>query len=205
MLLLDSKKKIAAERNFEETQTETIHPVYGSEGVNYSTATFSFHVGSSEDMEPVYEKEQRIRKTPLLNKVPLEKPLRNEKRECEDVMTKKVLRKSNSHSQKKQTRKENKESLSTQVTNNTTNAKLSANITGTDAAVLPSDKKGKVTFRDKFNTCSFCTVPISDRIRICSGCRNAAYCNSKCQKSHWKEHKKKCVYALTKDQKEVTG
>lgn len=66
-------------------------------------------------------------------------------------------------------------------------------------------KQAKVTFRDKFNSCSYCNQSISERIRICSGCRKVAYCDSKCQKSHWKVHKKKCFYALSKDMKETTG
>ena len=61
-------------------------------------------------------------------------------------------------------------------------------------------KRSKMTFRDKFNTCSYCESTIEDRIRICSGCRKVCYCDSKCQKSHWKMHKKQCIYALSKDQ-----
>ena len=67
-------------------------------------------------------------------------------------------------------------------------------------------KKPKVTFRDKFNACSSCGATIKSRIRICSGCKKVCYCDSQCQKSHWKIHKKECLYALSKEQKaELTG
>ena len=84
-------------------------------------------------------------------------------------------------------------------------SKPSAEIPDTVSSSATDSKRSKVTFRDKFNTCSFCEAPISDRIRICSGCRKVCYCNSRCQKSHWKTHKRNCVYALSKDQKETTG
>ena len=60
----------------------------------------------------------------------------------------------------------------------------------------------RVTARDKFKVCENCHVEISERIRVCSGCKRVAYCNSTCQKDHWKTHKQACSYYLKKD---VTG
>lgn len=49
---------------------------------------------------------------------------------------------------------------------------------------------------DKFNTgkyhCSYCRCTVS-RQSICSRCKNVAYCNTTCQKAHWKVHKPDCV------------
>ena len=60
----------------------------------------------------------------------------------------------------------------------------------------------RVTTRDKFKVCENCRVEISERIRVCSGCKRVAYCNSTCQMDHWKTHKQACSYYLKKD---VTG
>ena len=195
-------------RKMQESLTETL-PVTMSDDLHYNTATFTIpiQVGPTDDDEigPLYEKEQSIQKTSSLGKVfeTTSMPLNTYKRES-DTEKKKVSHANKSHSRKQS--KENKEAKSKQVNNTNTMNDLSANISNSVPSTATDTKKGRVTFRDKFNTCSFCSVPISDRIRICSGCRNAAYCNSKCQKSHWKMHKKQCVYALTKDQKdEVTG
>lgn len=40
--------------------------------------------------------------------------------------------------------------------------------------------------------CSFCGVKANRILRVCSVCHTAAYCNSKCQKRHWKDHKEAC-------------
>ena len=65
------------------------------------------------------------------------------------------------------------------------------------------DPKSKIrkTARDKFRSCENCREDIRDRIQLCSGCKKVAYCNSQCQKSHWKIHKKTCTYALKKGEK----
>ncbi|KAI0748751.1 hypothetical protein C8Q80DRAFT_756778 [Daedaleopsis nitida] len=39
--------------------------------------------------------------------------------------------------------------------------------------------------------CSKC-AQASAMVRRCSGCHNAWYCDTKCQRAHWEEHKKKC-------------
>jgi len=41
--------------------------------------------------------------------------------------------------------------------------------------------------------CSGCQNKKSTNLLKCSGCSLAYYCNSKCQKSHWKIHKKSCI------------
>ena len=63
--------------------------------------------------------------------------------------------------------------------------------------------KKKTTARDKFRNCENCQIGITDRIRVCSGCKKVAYCNAACQKTHWKTHKKVCSYAVQKS--ELTG
>lgn len=67
------------------------------------------------------------------------------------------------------------------------------------------DSKSKRTARDKFKTCENCVQVITDRILVCAGCKKVAYCNYRCQKAHWKMHKKSCSYALKKDAKDRTG
>ncbi len=65
--------------------------------------------------------------------------------------------------------------------------------------------KSKKTARDKFKTCENCQLVINERIQVCAGCKKVAYCNYRCQKAHWKVHKKSCSYALKKDTKDRTG
>ena len=67
------------------------------------------------------------------------------------------------------------------------------------------NSKPKKTARDKFRACENCDTEIVDRILVCAGCKKVAYCNYRCQKAHWKQHKKTCSYALKKDNKERTG
>ena len=43
---------------------------------------------------------------------------------------------------------------------------------------------------DKKN-CSYCQASAESLLQ-CSACASASYCNQRCQKSHWKEHKKSC-------------
>ena len=65
---------------------------------------------------------------------------------------------------------------------------------------LPNSRK--MTARAKFKECENCHTEKLDRIRVCSACKRVAYCNSDCQKEHWKTHKQTCSYYLKKD---VTG
>ena len=39
----------------------------------------------------------------------------------------------------------------------------------------------------------------SERVMLCAGCKKVAYCDSTCQKSHWKLHKKTCSYTKNKE------
>ena len=38
---------------------------------------------------------------------------------------------------------------------------------------------------------------------MCAGCKKVAYCNYRCQKAHWKQHKKTCSYALKTTKSEL--
>ena len=54
----------------------------------------------------------------------------------------------------------------------------------------------KTSEREKTaRTCGSCDRALSDRILFCAGCKKVPYCNSTCQKAHWKEHKKMCSYS----------
>lgn len=46
--------------------------------------------------------------------------------------------------------------------------------------------------------CESCGKALTERVFRCAGCKGVAYCNSTCQHSHWKEHKKNCSYAQKK-------
>ena len=70
---------------------------------------------------------------------------------------------------------------------------------------LEAKPAGKKTARDKFKSCENCDMEIVDRILVCAGCKKVAYCNYRCQKAHWKRHKKTCSYALKKEAKDRTG
>ena len=63
------------------------------------------------------------------------------------------------------------------------------------------NSKPKKTARDKFRACENCDTEIVDRILVCAGCKKVVYCNYRCQKAHWKQHKKTCSYSLKKDNK----
>ena len=39
----------------------------------------------------------------------------------------------------------------------------------------------------------------SERVMLCAGCKKVTYCDSTCQKTHWKLHKKTCSYAKKKE------
>ena len=65
------------------------------------------------------------------------------------------------------------------------------------------NSKPKKTARDKFRACDNCDTEIVHRILICAGCKKVAYCNYRCQKAHWKQHNKTCLYALKKDKNEL--
>ena len=53
------------------------------------------------------------------------------------------------------------------------------------------EKTGKV--------CGGCGEELSERVMFCAGCKKVPYCNSACQKTHWKQHKKTCSYAKKKE------
>lgn len=42
--------------------------------------------------------------------------------------------------------------------------------------------------------CSYCRAvePCNGKFNVCGICKNAPYCSSECQATHWKEHKKEC-------------
>lgn len=65
-----------------------------------------------------------------------------------------------------------------------------------DKSTVATDGKSKnrKTARDKFRRCENCEQEILERIQLCAGCKKVAYCNIRCQKSHWKQHKKSCTY-----------
>mmetsp|Transcript_16934 Transcript_16934/g.26420 ORF Transcript_16934/g.26420 Transcript_16934/m.26420 type:complete len:539 (-) Transcript_16934:176-1792(-) len=46
--------------------------------------------------------------------------------------------------------------------------------------------------RKEDRCCEYCQKRPDTKLLICSGCHESAYCNSKCQHAHWKEHKKTC-------------
>ena len=52
--------------------------------------------------------------------------------------------------------------------------------------------------------CAGCGVG-RDVLSICTGCRSAHYCDTKCQRKHWKEHKTICdtIKQLTKERDEL--
>ena len=55
--------------------------------------------------------------------------------------------------------------------------------------------KNDVLNRKKY--CSFCCNGTYNRrkdFHVCKRCKNAYYCNKKCQKMHWSEHKKNCSH-----------
>ena len=64
--------------------------------------------------------------------------------------------------------------------------------------------QSKVAAREKFRSCENCGSIIEERILVCSGCKKVAYCDRKCQKAHWKAHKKACSHKVTKDE-DCTG
>lgn len=53
--------------------------------------------------------------------------------------------------------------------------------------------------RERAKTCGSCGKELNDRILMCSGCKKIAYCDSLCQKTHWKLHKKTCSYSNKQD------
>ena len=54
--------------------------------------------------------------------------------------------------------------------------------------------QSKMAAREKFRSCDNCSQVIEERILVCSSCKRVAYCNRKCQKAHWKSHKKTCSH-----------
>ncbi|PIK49651.1 putative histone-lysine N-methyltransferase SMYD3 [Apostichopus japonicus] len=55
---------------------------------------------------------------------------------------------------------------------------------GCIACVLCEDVRGSY--------CDHCLLPGYDKLMRCSGCKFARYCNRKCQKNAWVEHKEEC-------------
>ena len=54
--------------------------------------------------------------------------------------------------------------------------------------------------RDKsVRVCAACDKQLNERVMLCAGCKKVAYCDSTCQKAHWKQHKKTCSYAKKKE------
>ena len=47
---------------------------------------------------------------------------------------------------------------------------------------------------EKILECSYCGTKESDdhQLKRCGRCRQTQYCNTECQRSHWKDHKKQC-------------
>ena len=71
----------------------------------------------------------------------------------------------------------------------------STNTTAAQSDAAPTKPtKSRKTARDKFRRCENCEEEIVDRIQLCAGCKKVAYCNIRCQKAHWKQHKKSCLY-----------
>lgn len=72
-----------------------------------------------------------------------------------------------------------------------------------DKSTVAADTKSKnrKTARDKFRRCENCEQEILERIQLCAGCKKVAYCNIRCQKSHWKQHKKSCTYVQKPSEK----
>lgn len=52
----------------------------------------------------------------------------------------------------------------------------------------------KSTDQEKVRCCGNCEQELSDRILFCAGCKKVPYCNTTCQRAHWKYHKKTCSY-----------
>lgn len=75
--------------------------------------------------------------------------------------------------------------------------------TAEDKSTVAADSKSKnrKTARDKFRRCENCEQEILERIQLCAGCKKVAYCNIRCQKAHWKQHKKSCTYVQKPSEK----
>eukprot|EP01084_Bolivina_argentea_P183862 317205_1 len=53
--------------------------------------------------------------------------------------------------------------------------------------------RAKLMKRLKTKKCEYCgTVYLNKRLRCCSHCMKVMYCNKKCQKYHWNQHKTEC-------------
>lgn len=87
------------------------------------------------------------------------------------------------------------------VTAETTKPDAAGDTTDKSTAAADGKSKSRKTARDKFRRCENCEQEILERIQLCAGCKKVAYCNIRCQKSHWKQHKKSCTYAPKQSEK----
>ena len=71
--------------------------------------------------------------------------------------------------------------------------------TASPLEAMSKTSQSKVVAREKFRLCENCGSVIDDRILVCSGCKKVAYCNRKCQKAHWKSHKRVCSHRASKE------
>src|SRR5579871_1791540 len=59
----------------------------------------------------------------------------------------------------------------------------------------------------KSNFCAKCSAGYGNnplpphKLRLCSACKNAAYCDKDCQKAHWSVHKAQCLVLREKHKK----
>ncbi|KAF7346636.1 RNA polymerase II-associated protein 3 [Mycena sanguinolenta] len=80
----------------------------------------------------------------------------------------------------------------------------SQTVSRADGAIVIPDDTLRVPKNRKGGACALCKNFAWDRkrVRACSGCTTAFYCDEICQRKHWPEHKKDCIpydktFALT--------
>lgn len=56
----------------------------------------------------------------------------------------------------------------------------------------------KINQTDRDYLCSYCLKRHENKLKLCSRCKQANYCNRDCQIKHWKKHKKRCNYISNK-------
>ena len=69
-----------------------------------------------------------------------------------------------------------------------------------DVGKFMQDLNGKnVELKDKFDmtNCASCKEAFVQNRFICGGCKKVSYCDPKCQKEHWNQHKKECKELFT--------
>lgn len=67
------------------------------------------------------------------------------------------------------------------------------------AALPPS---ASISRADKY-TCDYCNKSSTEKLMICSRCRNVAYCNRDCQSAAWLGHKKVCKKVSAEGEEKV--